>query len=167
MHLDLNQGGVRQYKRMLQSKDFHMRLTSFSDYALRLLILCASRAPEVVTIAEAATVYRISRNHLMKVANELTRAGFLRSVRGRHGGLHLAKPAEEISIGKVIRLMEGGGDFVECFVPGNTACIIAPACGLKFLFAAALEDFFKRLDGASLADVIRKPAQLKALLTPA
>ncbi|MFT3673165.1 RrF2 family transcriptional regulator [Aestuariivirga sp.] len=144
-----------------------MRLTSFSDYSLRLLILCAARAPELVTIAEAATIYGISRNHLMKVANELTKGGFLRSVRGRNGGLHLARPAEEISIGKVVRMMEGGGEFVECFVPGNTGCVIAPACGLKFLFASAFEDFFKRLDGASLADVIRKPAQIKALLTPA
>jgi len=152
---------------MLYSKDFHMRLTSFSDYSLRLLILCASRAPELVTIADAATIYGISRNHLMKVANELSRGGFLRSVRGRNGGLHLARPAEEISIGKVVRLMEGSGDFVECFVPGQNSCVIAPACGLKFLFATALEDFFRRLDDATLADVIRKPAQLKNLLTPA
>ncbi|MBL8791253.1 MAG: Rrf2 family transcriptional regulator [Rhizobiales bacterium] len=144
-----------------------MRLTSFSDYALRLLILCASRAPELVTIADAAAIYGISRNHLMKVANELTRGGFLRSVRGRNGGLHLARPAEEISIGAVVRQLEGGGDFVECFVPGNTGCVIAPACGLKFLFSNALEDFFKRLDSATLADVIRKPAQIRALLSPA
>ena len=144
-----------------------MRLTSFSDYSLRLLILCAARAPELVTIAEAATIYGISRNHLMKVANELTKGGFLRSVRGRNGGLHLARPAEDISIGKVVRMIKDDKEFVECFVPENTACIIAPACGLKFLFASALEDFFKRLDGASLADVMRKPAQIKSLLTPA
>ena len=144
-----------------------MRLTSFSDYALRLLILCASRGAELVTIAEAANIYGISKNHLMKVANELVRGGFLRSVRGRGGGLCLARSPEEISIGKVVRFMESDTGFVECFEPGNHRCVIAPACGLQYVFASALEDFFKRLDAASLADVTRKPAQLRALLTVA
>lgn len=141
-----------------------MRLTSFSDYAMRLLILCANRAPDQVTIADAAGAYGVSRNHLMKVANELTRAGFLKAMRGRGGGLSLARPAEEISIGKVLRLTEASPDFVECHMPGNTDCVIAPACGLKSLLSAALEDFFKRLDKASLADISRHQGKLRQLL---
>jgi Rrf2 family nitric oxide-sensitive transcriptional repressor len=141
-----------------------MRLTSFTDYALRLLILCAGREGELVTIADAATAYGISRNHLMKIANELVRAGFLQSVRGRSGGLRLARPASRIKIGAVIRHMERESPLVECFAAASNTCVIAPACGLKFLFADALEDFYKRLDKTTLADIARKPLQMRKML---
>ena len=141
-----------------------MRLTNFSDYALRLLIICASRAPDLVTVAEAADAYGISRNHLMKVANQLTRAGFLKAVRGRSGGLCLARPAKDISIGEVIRLTEANAQLVECFGPGKHGCVIAPACGLKPVLADALDVFLRRLDESSLADVSRQRGKLQQLL---
>jgi Rrf2 family nitric oxide-sensitive transcriptional repressor len=141
-----------------------MRLTSFSDYALRLLILCASRGERLVTIAEAAEAYGISKNHLMKIAHVLVRADVLKSIRGRNGGLLLATGAEQISIGKVVRLMEKQSVLVECFAPASNSCVIAPACGLKFLLSEAAEDFYRRLDRATLADITRKPARILELL---
>jgi Rrf2 family transcriptional regulator, nitric oxide-sensitive transcriptional repressor len=141
-----------------------MRLTSFSDYALRLLILCASKEGNLVTIAEAADTYAISKSHLMKIANELVRVGFLQSVRGRNGGLRLARPASDINIGKVVRHMERESVLVECFSPETNACVITRACGLKFLLAGAMEDFYKRLETASLADIMRKPKAMQRLL---
>ncbi len=141
-----------------------MRLTSFTDYALRLLILCAGSNGRLVTIAEAAAVYRISRTHLMKIANELVRAGFLESVRGRSGGLRLARPASRIRIGAVVRHMERETDLVECFTAARNTCVIAPACTLKFLLGNALDDFYRRLDKATLADITRKSPAMRAFL---
>ncbi len=143
-----------------------MRLTTFSDYALRLLILCADKAEGQVTIAEAAGAYRISKNHLMKVANELVRAGFLSSTRGRGGGLRLAMPADQIRIGAVIRHIEGSPGLVECMT-GKNACVITSACKLKGLLASALQDFFNKLDSATLADLASGPSSLRPARVPA
>ncbi len=76
-----------------------MRLTSFSDYALRLLMFVATRPGELVTIGEISRAYGISRNHLMKIAATLSQAGLVVTVRGSGGGLRLARPAGEVSVG--------------------------------------------------------------------
>ncbi|MFO1033371.1 MAG: Rrf2 family transcriptional regulator [Hyphomicrobiales bacterium] len=120
--------------------------------APRPLILCAG-SEGLVTIACAAERHRISKNHLMKIANQLVRAGFLEAVRGRNGGLKLARAAAEINIGEVVRLLEGDTVLVECFAPRTNSCVIVRHCGLKPLLAEAVEDFYRRLDGASLADI--------------
>ncbi len=106
-----------------------MRLTTFSDYALRVLLYAANAGDRLITIEETAKVYRVSRAHLMKVVNMLTRAGYLKAVRGRSGGLLLARPPEEIRLGDVIRLAEPDFALVECFATGNE-CILTPRCGL-------------------------------------
>lgn len=136
-----------------------MRLTQFTDYALRLLIYAATNGERLVTIEEASDVYGISRNHLMKVANLLTREGYLRAVRGRSGGLTLARPATEINLGAVVRATEPDFAMVECFTDANR-CRITPGCRLKTILNRALKAFIAELDQHSLADLAVDPALL-------
>ncbi|MCC6947910.1 MAG: Rrf2 family transcriptional regulator [Bradyrhizobiaceae bacterium] len=133
-----------------------MRLTNFSDYALRVLIYAAARRDRLITIEETAAVYGISRAHLMKVVNQLTRAGFLKAVRGRSGGLTLAKRPNQIKIGDVLRATEPDFALVECFTPDNK-CRITPRCRLRGVLKEALAAFNSTLDRYTLADLILKP----------
>ena len=133
-----------------------MRLTSFSDYSLRILMYAAARDGRLITIEETATVYGISQAHLMKVANQLVRTGFLRSVRGRSGGLSLALRPEEIGIGAVVRATEPDFALVECFGTGNH-CRVTPTCRLRGVLHEALAAFAGTLDRYTLADLVLKP----------
>ena len=134
-----------------------MRLTRFSDYALRVLMYAATRGERLITVEETAAVYRISRTHLMKVCHLLTRAGFLRAVRGRSGGLTLARSPAEIGIGAVLRLTEPDFALVECFGDGK-GCAIAPHCRLQGVLHEALAAFLATIDRYSLADLMLNPA---------
>lgn len=129
-----------------------MRLTSFSDYAFRVLMYAHAREERLVTIEETANAYGISRAHLMKVVNILTRNGFLRGVRGRSGGFTLAQPAEQINLGRVVRATEPDFALVECFNPDNQ-CAIAHICGLPVILNEALGAFVAVLDRHTLADI--------------
>ena len=133
-----------------------MRLTSFSDYALRVLMYAATRSDRLITIEETAEVYGISRAHLMKVVNQLTRAGFLKATRGRTGGLALAKRPDKIRLSDVIRATEPDFALVECFTPGNN-CLITPRCRVKGVLKEALNSFVETLDRYTLADLILSP----------
>lgn len=133
-----------------------MRLTNFSDYSLRILMYAATRDGKLVTIEETAAVYGISRAHLMKVANLLVHAGFLRSIRGRSGGLVLARPAQEIGIGAVLRATEPDFALVECFGADNH-CLVTPRCRLRGVLNEALNAFMTTLDGYTLADLALRP----------
>ena len=133
-----------------------MRLTQFSEYALRLLVFAAAHPDRLVTIEEAAKAYDISRAHLMKVANQLVRAGFLRSVRGRSGGLSLARRPEEIGIGAVVRATEPDFALVECFAASNQ-CLVTPNCRLRGVLHEALAAFAATLDRYTLADLMLRP----------
>ncbi len=133
-----------------------MRLTHFSDYALRLLMYAAARDARLITIEETARTFRISRSHLMKVANLLTRTGYLQAVRGRSGGLTLAKPPEKIGLGAVIRATEPDFALVECFTIDNR-CVISPTCRLRGILQEALEAFAATLDRYTLDDLILHP----------
>ncbi|MFC4256211.1 Rrf2 family transcriptional regulator [Altererythrobacter xixiisoli] len=147
-----------------------MRLTRYTDYAMRVLLYCAQSsrdAPgdqqaQLVSIARIARAYDISQNHLMKVVNDLVNAGYLESVRGRSGGIRLARPADQINIGALVRHTEDGFDLLEC---GN--CVIAPACGLTGVMAEALRAFLAVLDGYTLADVLGRRADFLFLLESA
>lgn len=134
-----------------------MRLTQFTDYSLRLLILAATHADRLVTIEETSRLYGISRNHLMKVANQLTREGFLKAVRGRSGGLRLTRPAAQIGLGEIVRRTEPDFALVECFGAGN-ACLITPSCRLKGILGRALAAFLAEMDRYTLADLAVNPA---------
>ncbi|WP_022704194.1 RrF2 family transcriptional regulator [Pseudorhodobacter ferrugineus] len=142
-----------------------MQLDKFTDYALRVLVTLCVRAPERVATAEIAQIYGLSTNHLAKVVTELVRTGFVKSERGRSGGLVLARPAEQINIGAVLRMLKQDDPVVECFSSGGS-CLILPACGLRTPLAEAQEAFFASLDRYSLVDVTQSRKQLLALLTP-
>jgi Rrf2 family nitric oxide-sensitive transcriptional repressor len=134
-----------------------MRLTNFSDYALRVLMYAAAHRDRLITIEETAQVYSISRAHLMKVVNQLTRAGFLVAVRGRSGGLKLARPPEQVGLGDVVRATEPDFTMVECFGSDNQ-CLIAQRCRLRGILKEALNAFVGTLDRHTLADLILNPS---------
>ncbi|MCL4765694.1 MAG: Rrf2 family transcriptional regulator [Hyphomicrobiaceae bacterium] len=138
-----------------------MQLTKFSDYALRVLMYTHAAGDRLVTIEEMAGSYRVSRAHLMKVVNALTRAGFLRAVRGRTGGLTLARPAEEIRLGDVVRTTESDFALVECFATGNQ-CVISGCCRLPRVMQEALDDFFAALDRHTLASIALRPKDFRS-----
>ncbi|PHQ81532.1 MAG: transcriptional regulator [Thalassobium sp.] len=142
-----------------------MQLDKFTDYALRILMTLAVRAPERVATSDIAALFDLSDNHLSKVATELAHAGFVQSERGRGGGLTLAHSPDEISIGAVVRAVKRNGPVVECFGTKST-CLILPACGLRDPLAQAQEAFFATLDGYTLADVTSARRALSDLLTP-
>jgi Rrf2 family nitric oxide-sensitive transcriptional repressor len=133
-----------------------MRLTNFSDYALRVLMYAAVRRDHLITIEETAARYGISRTHLMKVVNLLTRSGYLTAVRGRAGGLRLGRAPEQIGLGDVVRATEPDFDLVECFAGGG--CRITPNCRLRGVLGEALSAFVSILDRYTLADLVLSPA---------
>jgi Rrf2 family nitric oxide-sensitive transcriptional repressor len=141
-----------------------MRLTLYSDYSLRLLMYAALRDGQRVTIQEVATAYGISKNHLMKVAFELGRKGYLETVRGRGGGLRLAKPPEKIGLGDVVRAVEDDFNLVECFEPDANRCNITGACRLRGALARALQAYFAVLDEYTLADLTGRHPVLARIL---
>lgn len=136
-----------------------MRLTRYSDYAMRVLLYLGRQPERLCSIAEIAKAYGISQNHLMKVINDLVRAGYLESVRGRKGGVRLARPAGEIGIGAVLRHTEQDFDLVGCGV-----CVIAPACGLTSVLDEAVAAFLAVLDRYTLADVLSRRGDFLRLL---
>jgi Rrf2 family transcriptional regulator, nitric oxide-sensitive transcriptional repressor len=137
-----------------------MKLKSYTDYALRVLMHLAARPDRHASIGEIARTYRISHNHLMKVVHYLRKEGFLNAVRGRSGGIMLARPASEISVGDVVRCTEGQFDLVDC-----ASCVIAPACALTAALHEARMAFMAVLDAYSLADLVEdRKSGLRQLL---
>ncbi|MGA7673566.1 MAG: Rrf2 family transcriptional regulator [Rhizomicrobium sp.] len=132
-----------------------MRLTLHTDYALRMLMLLALEPDQVHTIASVARRYEISHNHLTKVALTLIQSGFVKSVRGRKGGLKLAKRPTEIRLSNVVRKTEDGFALVECFDGKNNKCVVTPACGLRGPLEEALSAFIAVLDRYTLADIVQ------------
>ena len=134
-----------------------MRLTSFTDYGLRALMRMAGAPGRAFSTAELAAEFDVSRNHLAKVISTLAGAGIVETRRGGGGGATLARPAVEIRIGEVVRLLEADQALVECFGPGN-ACVLTPRCRLKARLAAAEAAFLAELDQSTLADCVYRPA---------
>jgi len=143
-----------------------MQLTKFSDYALRVLMYAHAAGGRRVTIEEIAAAHRISRAHLMKVVNSLTRAGYLTALRGRSGGLVLARPAKDIRIGEVVRATEPAFAIVECFSTNNQ-CVVTGRCRLARVFDQALTAFLAVLDEHTLASVALKPKDFRAVFQTA
>lgn len=149
--------------RIANAKYSPMQLDKFTDYALRILMTLAVRAPARVPTSEIATIFGLSEHHLSKVATQLVREGFAAAERGRNGGLTLAHPADQIRVGAVVRAMKRNDPVVECFGT-DQSCLILPACGLRQPLAQAQEAFFVTLDGFTLADVTRARRELGSLL---
>jgi Rrf2 family nitric oxide-sensitive transcriptional repressor len=125
------------------------------------MLYLAAHADRLCSIGEIATAYGISQNHLMKVASDLAGAGYVQSLRGRGGGLRLARSASQINIGQMVRHTEGKVDLVGC-----GECALAPACGMVCVFKDAAESFFKTLERHSLADIMEngRSDQLRQIL---
>ncbi len=130
-----------------------MRLAEYTDYTLRVLMYCAAHRDRQITIAELAEHYGVSKNHLMKVVNDLARQGVLETTRGRGGGLKLLKRPDDIRVGDIVRSSETDFRLVECFDSRTDSCSLTPSCRLKGVFHAALQAYFKELDGVTLADI--------------
>jgi len=141
-----------------------VRLTTFTDYSLRVLMYVAAQPDRQVTIAEIAAAFDISRNHLTKVVHHLGKTGLLINARGRGGGVTLACPAEAINLGAVVRAAEARGALVECFDPHSNRCVLTPVCMLRAALTQAIDAFYAALDRYTLADITRNRARLQSVL---
>lgn len=140
-----------------------MRLTLHTDYALRLLMLLALDPDESHTVEDVAGRYGISRNHMNKVVQTLAQSGFVESMRGRGGGVRLARAPSDINIGAVVRATEDNFDIVECFHAAKNTCVATPACGMRHPLQEALAAFLEVLDRYTLADLMRSPAATRRM----
>lgn len=129
-----------------------MELSQFTDYSLRVLIYAGIRE-EQVSVREIAEAYKISQNHLVKVVHQLAKLGFLKTLRGRNGGILLGRPAGEISVGDVVRKVENFG-LVECFPERGGSCFIDGECHLKTALMKAKGAFLAELDKVTVADLV-------------
>ena len=141
-----------------------MKLTSFTDYSLRVLIYLAARPGQRATIAEIAGTFEISEHHLTKVVHFLGKSGWLANVRGKGGGLALALEPAQIGVGAVVRATEGAALPAECFGEEGGACAITPACKLRKVLAEAVQAFYAVLDQYTLADLVHNRQAIAKLL---
>lgn len=141
-----------------------MRLTVYTDYALRVLIYVAVHPEPKPTIGQIAASYDISRNHLMKVVYQLGVAGYIETSRGKNGGLRLARAPEDISLGELVRRTEPDFALVPCFDVDNALCAITPSCRLRGVLFQARAAFLQVLDSHTLADLVENRAELQMLL---
>jgi Rrf2 family nitric oxide-sensitive transcriptional repressor len=141
-----------------------MRLTLQTDYALRMLIYLAVHRDQPCRVTDVAESYGISRSHLLKVALKLGRLGYLTTLRGRAGGIALAKQPEYVNLGEVVRQMEEDFALTECMRGHGENCVISPACRLKGIVGKALDAFLTVFDSYTLADITRNRSALAVLL---
>lgn len=156
-------------------RDYHvhgyppMRLTDYTDYSLRVMLFLAVRGEGLTTIQEISDAYHVSKNHLMKVVQQLGELGWVETVRGRNGGLRLSARSMTLTVGEVVRATENDFALVGCFAGAQGAeprdhCVIQPQCRLKGVFAAARDAFFAELDRHTIAELAQPASQLAALL---
>jgi Rrf2 family nitric oxide-sensitive transcriptional repressor len=141
-----------------------MKLTAFTDYSLRVLIYLATEPDRRATIAEISAAFDIKANHLTKVVHHLAKCGWVATVRGKGGGLVLARPAGEICVGRVVRDTEGLAQPAECFSDEQSHCAIVRSCRLKGVLAEAVDAFHAVLDRYTLADITRNREMLAQVL---
>lgn len=137
-----------------------MRLTAYSDYALRVLMYLTIQDERLATIREISEQYDISRNHLMKLVHDLGKHGYVETVRGKSGGLRIGRDPAKISVGEVVRAMEKDMSVVECFDPENYDCQIAETCALKGVMRKAVDAFLEVLDEYTIKDLTKNKSRL-------
>ena len=137
-----------------------MKLTSYTNYALRSLQLAALREPNLIRVDDVAKIHKLSRPHVVKIVHELGKAGYIKTVRGRNGGFQLAKPAKDITVGSVVRIMEGPLDLVECFNRKTNSCPLIGICKLSKAIMKATDAFMAILDDLTIADIASNRAEL-------
>lgn len=144
-----------------------MRLTNQTNYAVRVLMYCAAKGGAAkdgaATVGEVAEFYRLPQAFLFKISKVLTDAGFVTSQRGRRGGIRLARPAEEIVLGDVVRATEAGFELAECFREDDVSCPLAMTCGLSQTLHEALDAFFAVLDRTTIADLAAEKHNINVL----
>jgi Rrf2 family nitric oxide-sensitive transcriptional repressor len=140
-----------------------MRLSTFTDYSLRVLMYLAAKPGERATIAQIAAAFDVSEHHLVKVAHSLGKAGWLANARGKGGGLELAVSPDKIVVGHVVRHTEGRAVMAECFEDGNE-CSITPECRLRGVLADAVKALYAVLDDFTLADIVKNRRQLAKVM---
>jgi len=143
-----------------------MKLTGFTNYALRSLQLAALRQPALVRVDDVVKVHGLARPHIVKIVHELGRAGFIETQRGRGGGFRLGRPAEEIIVGDVVRVTEGPIELVECFNPDTNTCPLIGICRLSKAMQKATRAFMEVLDDLTLADIVANRQQLLDRIVP-
>ncbi|MCP5400548.1 MAG: Rrf2 family transcriptional regulator [Sphingomonas sp.] len=136
-----------------------MRLTRYTDYSLRVLIHLALHDDRLCSIGEMSRTYDVSHNHLMKVVNALARDGFIQTVRGRAGGMRLARPPEEITVGEVVRRTEEGFELADC-----SGCALSPACGLTSVLAKGMQAMLAVFDSFTIADLLTDKDVMRRLI---
>jgi Rrf2 family transcriptional regulator, nitric oxide-sensitive transcriptional repressor len=143
-----------------------MRLTDYTDYALRVLLYLSVRPAGLSTIQEISEAYGISKNHLMKIVQQLGELGWVETVRGRNGGLRLAERSSALTIGDIVRKTESDFALVGCFSDGSDqrGCVIEPHCRLKGVFSAARDAFLAELDKHTVGELARPADELARLL---
>jgi len=136
-----------------------VRLTRYTDYSLRVLIHLALHDERLCSIGEISRTYEISHNHLMKVANALARDGFIETVRGRAGGMRLARQPDKISVGEVVRRTEEGFELADC-----SGCALSPACGLTGVLAEGMRAMMAVFDSYTIADLLTDKEAMRRLM---
>lgn len=139
-----------------------MELSQFTDYSLRVLIYVGVRE-EQASVREIAEAYGISQHHLVKVVHQLAKLGYLKTMRGRHGGISMGQPPDEIRVGDVVRQVENFG-MVECFPERGGYCLIDGICPLKSALGRARDAFLAELDKITVADLMRPRGALRQVL---
>lgn len=143
-----------------------MKLTSYTNYALRSLQLAAIKSPALVRVDDVVKIHNLSKPHVMKIVHQLGRAGYLDTVRGRGGGFRLARSADQIIVGDVVRLTEGPLDVVECFNPVKNTCPLIGICVLSRKVQEATAAFMAVLDNLTIADISANKNQLLSRIAP-
>ncbi len=142
-----------------------MNLKKYTDYGLRVLIFTGMKKEgELASIKEISSVYNISTHHLGKIVHQLTKLELVESIRGRNGGIRLAKPADEMNVGRIVRMLESDFTILECFDKETNHCVISPGCTLKHALNKALHAFLKVLDEYTIADLIHNEEELRQLM---
>lgn len=142
-----------------------MRLTHFTDYSIRVLLYLTVHNDKLVNIKDIAEAYGISKNHLMKIIYQLGKLGYIDTIRGRNGGIRLAKIPSEINIGELVRETEEDFNIVECFSSNHEGCPITSICTLKGVLNQALYSFLQVLDGYTLEDISQNKIMLMEMLS--
>ena len=136
-----------------------MKLTSYTNFALRSLQLAALKNPHLIRVDDVVRVHGLARPHIVKIVHELGRAGYVVTQRGRNG-------AEDIIIGDVVRLTEGPLDLVECFNPERNTCPLIGICNLSRALKEATGAFMAVLDNLTLSDISSNRGDLLARIAP-
>jgi len=148
------------------SQGHDLKLTSYSNYALRTLQLAALHAPDLVRVDDVVRVHKLARPHIAKIVHELGQAGYIVTVRGRGGGFRLARSADKIIVGEVLRITEGPFDVTECFKEKTNTCLLINVCKLSTAIKRATAAFLAVLDDVTIADIASNRDELLERIAP-